>query len=100
MSPKIIMTKWDGEDVRSAVMSAFALMESLDHIGGIIYAVPSMIKAIVLAMPDEVDFDYIHEGMGRLHTAYLKYRPLPHDKEMRLVSYDGDMVIRIVSEPL
>lgn len=95
MAFEVIDFDWDGADVRTAILGAFDLMESRDHIPGILYATPKMVKSIVLAMPEEVEFDYIPEGIGRLRTVYLKYRNLPTDREMRLLSHDGDMVIRI-----
>jgi hypothetical protein len=54
-------------------------------------------KRIVLAMPDEVNFDYIPEGFGMLRTAYLKFKPMADDQEIRLVSHDGSVVVRIVN---
>jgi hypothetical protein len=87
---------WDGINVRAALLEGFRYMESLDHIVGVVQATPPMMKSIVLAMPDEVMFDYIPEGFARMRTAYLKYRFLPSDKEMQLVSHDGGVVVKIV----
>lgn len=95
MAFEVIDLEWDGTDVKSAILGALDRMESMDHIPGILYATPRMVKSIVLAMPEEVEFDYIPEGIGRLLTVYLKYRNLPTDQEMRLLSHDGDLVIRI-----
>jgi len=86
----------EGDDVRAAVLDGFKFMECLDHIVGIIYATPATIKEIVLAMPDEVSFDYIPEGVGRLRTAYLKFRPMPFEGEIRMVSHDGAVTLRIL----
>lgn len=100
MALEVVEMEWDGEDVKSAMSAAFERMEAEDRIPGVVYATPPMVKRIVLAMPDDVEFDYIPEGIGRLGTAYLKYRNLPTDAEMRVSSYDGDMVIRICASEL
>jgi len=97
MPMKVIEIEWDGQDARTVLFGAFKRMELMDHIAGIVYATPIMMKTIVMAMPDEVEFDYIPEGIGRLHTAYLKYRPLPTDREIRISSTDGELVFRITS---
>lgn len=89
--------QWDGQDIRSIILNGFEFVESLDHIVGIVYASPSIMKRIVLAMPDEVNFDYIPEGFGMLRTAYLKFKPMADDQEIRLVSHDGSVVVRIVN---
>jgi len=91
-------TYWDGEDVKAAILEGFRHMEGLDHIVGIIYSSPAVIRDIVLAMPEEVAFDYIPEGIGRLRTAYLKFRPLPKDGEIRMVSHDGSETLRILRQ--
>jgi hypothetical protein len=89
---------WDGSDTRAIILDGFLFMEGLDHIVGIIYASPSTMKSIVLAMPEEVSFDYIPEGLGMLRTAYLKFRPLPTEGEVRMVSQDDSTVLRILRQ--
>jgi hypothetical protein len=85
---------WDGVSIKSVVDTGFLKMETQDHIVGIIYADPSMVKRIILAIPDEVFFDYIPEGVGLLRTAYLKMRPMPYDSEIRFVSRDNSIILR------
>jgi hypothetical protein len=87
---------WDGADIRTAILDGFHFVESFDHIVGIVYASPHTMKDIVLAMPDEVVFDFIPEGIGMLRTAYLKFRPLPQSGEVRMVSQDETIVLRIL----
>ena len=87
---------WDGTDLKSAILEGFKIVECLDHIVGIIYASPATMKDIVLALPDEVVFDYIPEGLGRLRTAYLKFRPMPLEGEIRMVSQDDTTTLRIL----
>lgn len=87
---------WDGVDLKTAIIEGFQLMEGLDHIVGIIYATPSVMKNIVFAMPDDITFNYIPEGIGTLRTAYLKYRPMADEREIRLVSVDGSIIVRIL----
>jgi len=87
--------QWDGNDIGTAVLGGFNFMESLDHIVGIVYSCPHVMKDIVIALQDEVSFDYIPEGIGMLRTAYLKFRPLS-DSEIRLVSQDGSITVRIL----
>jgi len=96
MAPVARTITWDGRDVKAAVMGGFRLMEAEDHIVGIIYAHPKVMKQIVLTMPDEVSFDFIPEGIGMLRTAYLKFRPMPTDDEIRMVSQDGSTVVKIL----
>jgi len=87
---------WDGLEIKAVLCAGFERMESMDHIVGVIYAVPSMVKKIVLAMPTEVVFDYIPEGVGCFRTAYLKMRPMPYESEIRFVSRDGSIALRFI----
>lgn len=89
---------WGGDDVESAVLCGFNIMESLDLIVGKVVATPQMVGRIIYAMPDEIRFDYVPEGVGFLRTAYLKMRPMPYESEIRLYSRDGSTVLRMISE--
>lgn len=88
--------EWDIEDIAGAVLMGFDYMERKDHIVGTVYVCPSVAKKIVLAMPDEVHFDFIPEGIGMIRTAYLKFKPNIRTDEIRLVSQDESMEVRVV----
>lgn len=67
--------EFDKYHFSKAINFAFQYIEQQDDIVGTIYANPSLIKSIVLTFPDEVRFDYVHQGIGVFRTAYLKYLP-------------------------
>jgi len=58
-----------------AIECAFHYIEFQDDVVGLIYANPGLMKKFVLAFPNEVVFDYVHQGIGMFRTAYLKYLP-------------------------
>lgn len=58
-----------------AIECAFKYIELHDDVVGTIYANPDRIKQIVLSFPEEIKFDYVHQGIGTFRMAYLKYLP-------------------------
>jgi hypothetical protein len=63
--------EWKAEDVAGAIKVGFHYLEMRDEIVGFLYACPNTLKRIVLAMPEEIRFDYIPDGIGFIRTAYL-----------------------------
>lgn len=92
---KIYQIEWDNTDIKGAIQCGFSYMELRDEIVGTIYLTPSVAKRIVLALPDEVFFDYIPEGIGRCRTAYLKYRPNLRDVEVRFLNQHETIELRM-----
>ena len=89
------LMEWKADDIQGAVLMGFSYIEKHDHIVGIITANPPLVKKIVLEMEDEVEFDYIPEGIGMLRTAYLKYSPTNRENEIRFHSQDNSIKLRI-----
>ena len=67
--------EFDKTLIHKAIECAFHYIELCDDTVGTIYANPDVMKKIVLTFPDEVKFDYVHQGIGRFRTADLKYLP-------------------------
>ena len=88
--------EWDNSDLKGGVMMAFSYMEKRDEIVGAIYGSPQIMKEIVLAMPDEVHFDYIPEGFGILRTAYLKFKPVSRSNELRFINQEKTVELRLI----
>jgi len=95
-SDHVFQVEWDIADIAGAVLMGFDYMERMDQIVGIIYVSPSTAKEIVLAMPHEVHFDYIPEGIGIIRTAYLKFKPTVRNNELRFVNQDESIEVRVV----
>jgi hypothetical protein len=83
-------------DIAGAVLMGFEYMERMDQIVGVIYVSPSTAKKIVIAMPDEVHFDYIPEGIGMVRTAYLKFKPTVRGDELRFLNQDETVEVRVI----
>lgn len=81
--------------VKKAVEMGFRYIESMDHIVGSIYVTPAMAKKMTICMPDDIQFDYIPEGIGMLRTAYLKYMPSVKSNEIRFVNQGDDIELRL-----
>lgn len=92
---KSYQIEWDNSDIKGAIRSGFSYMEMKDEIVGTIFLTPSVAKRVVLALPEEVTFDYIPEGIGRYRTAYLKYRPNLRDTEIRFMNQHETIELRM-----
>jgi hypothetical protein len=82
--------EWDAQNLSGALQMGFNYIEAKDEIVGFVYANPTVLKRIVLAVPEEVSFDFIPDGIGMYRTAYLKRWSL-RDDEIRFVN-QGDTV--------
>jgi hypothetical protein len=87
--------EYPGSDLKRAVESGFSYVESQDEIVGTVYVTPDMAKRLILAMPDDIHFDYIPEGIGMLRTAYLKFLPSVKENEIRFVSQTKDIELKL-----
>lgn len=85
----------DGRDIKRAINVGFNYMESQDEIVGLVYANPKLVKDIILSMPEEVDFDYIPNGVGYLRTAYLKFSHV-REKILKLENVDRTQELKII----
>lgn len=74
--------EFDKNFIKKGIECAFQYIELLDDVVGTIYGTPQMIKKLVLAFPNEVEFDYVYQGIGRFKTAYLKYLPTTRENEL------------------
>lgn len=86
--------EWDRSDIPGAIAMGFNYVEAKDEIVGIIAARPEMLKEIVLAMPSEIKFDYIPDGIGILRTAYLK-RSFIRGNEIRFKNQQDTINLRL-----
>jgi len=86
--------EWDATDIPGAVFMGFNYIEVKDEIVGFVYANPAMLKKIVLSMPDDINFDYIPDGIGMLRTAYLKRASIRHN-EIRFVNQSDSIRLRV-----
>ena len=87
--------EWDSDDIAGAVLLGFDYMERRDEIVGSMYACPAVLKEIVLALPNEVEFAYIPEGFGMFRTAYLKFKPSVKENEIRFVNQEKTTELRL-----
>jgi len=94
MSKKTYILEYSSEDIKGALKIGFAYVETLDNIVGSIYTNPKIMKRIVVEIPNEVEFDYIPEGIGIFRTAYLKIMPV-RDNEIRFENQDKDLELRL-----
>lgn len=87
--------EWNGDDLKGAVILGFDYMERQDEIVGFVYCPPALMKEIILEMPDEVDFQYIPEGVGMLRTAYLKFKPSVRHNEIQFWNQEQTKEVRL-----
>lgn len=86
--------EWDALDIRGAISMGFNYIEAKDEIVGFVYANPSTLKDIVLSIPEEVNFDFIPDGIGMIRTAYLKRASLKNN-EIRFVNQSDSLRLRL-----
>ena len=89
------LMEWDRSELSKVISIGFDYFEKKDEIVGFICMNPHILKPLVLVSPDEFEFDYIPDGIGRVRTAYLKYRVM-NDNEVRFLNQDKSMLLRII----
>ena len=62
-------------DLKKAIDQSFTEIELQDEIVRYVYVNASTMKKLILEIPQEIEFDYIPNGVGYLRTAYLKFHP-------------------------
>jgi hypothetical protein len=67
----------------------------MDEMVGFVQACPQTVKRIVLALPEDVEFSYIPEGLGMIRTAYLQFRPTVRDDEIRFLNREETIELRL-----
>jgi hypothetical protein len=77
------------------VLCGFSYIELRDDIVGAVEVRPETGKSLVLAMPDEIKFDFIPEGVGMVRTAYLKFSPTLKDNEIRFTNVNKTLELRM-----
>ena len=87
--------EWDCDDLPGAVRMAFNYIESKDEIVGCLYLSPRLMKKITVELPEEVEFEYIPEGIGMIRTAYIKFKPSIGENEMRFLNQDKTLQLRV-----
>jgi len=87
--------EWDSSDIKGAIEMGFSYLEKMDRIVGGVYTDPMMAKKIVLSVPNEVEFDYIPEGIGIIRTAYFKMRPSLKSNEIRFEDKEKETQLKI-----
>jgi len=87
--------EWDSSDIRGAVRAGFNYVESKDEIVAFVLANPHILQKIVYAVPDDILFDYIPDGIGLIRTAYLKRKPLKDD-EIRFINQGSTLELRLI----
>lgn len=85
----------NGQDLKRAMYMGFNYMESQDEVVGFISANPQVVKKIILSVPDEVDFDYIPNGVGYFRTAYLKFSH-SRDNVLRFENVDRTVELKVI----
>jgi len=87
--------EWDRHNMAGALAMGFDYFEKKDEIVGFVCLNPHVLKPLVLASHDEIEFDYIPEGIGRVRTAYLKFRVM-NDSEIRFLNQGKTMMLRLI----
>jgi hypothetical protein len=90
------MTRIDceGHDIYQLVKRGFEYFEHKDMIVGFVVVHPRMLKRIVLDMPDDFEFDFIPEAVGRLGTANVSLKAIP-ENEIRFSDQNKHEQIRL-----
>lgn len=71
---EIYSEEWSKKDLKNAISFAFSYLEKLDFIVGFVCACPEVMKEIILAVPEDIEILRIPEGLGKIRTAYLKFK--------------------------
>jgi hypothetical protein len=87
--------EYDKSEISRAIMCAFNYVEQTDDIVGEIYANPILMKEIVKAFIDDVEFDYIPEGIGRFKGAYLKFIPSIKENVITFITYSKSFRLKM-----
>lgn len=82
-----------------AISESFTEIEMMDEIVRYIYVNASTMKRLILDMPNEINFDYIPNGVGYLRTAYLKFHPGLCDNVFKFATMNDTVVLRLELKP-
>jgi len=86
---------WDALDIKGAIEAGFSYIELKDEIVGFVYTRPPLMKKIIISMPEEVEFDFIPEGIGMIRTAYFKMLSSVRDNEIKFVNQQETILLKI-----
>ena len=93
--PKIINKSASLSNVYQAIFESFTEIEKMDEIVRYVYVNAPTMKSLILGMPNEINFDYIPNGVGYLRTAYLKFHPGLSDNVFKFATMDDNVVLRL-----
>lgn len=85
----------DITNLEGALNECFTEIEMQDEIVRYIYVNAATMKDLILKMPDDIDFDYIPNGVGYLRTAYLKFHPGLRDNFFKFTTENENIVLRL-----
>lgn len=86
---------WRRIDIVGAIRFIFDYFERQDEIVGFIHIHPKLLKALVFSIGDEIEFDFIPEGVGMIRTAYLKFAPNIDTHQMAAYNQEKSIGITI-----
>ena len=95
MVPHIINKSASIYDLRNAVCESFTEIEVLDEIVSYVYVSAATMKNLILRLPDEINFDYIPNGVGYLRTAYLKFHPGLRDNVFKFTTRGESIILKL-----
>ena len=92
---KHVSTTVSTKDISSAISDCFTEIELHDEIVRYIYVNAATMKNLILEIPNEIEFDYIPNGVGYLRTAYLKFHPGLRDNVYKFSSENERITLRL-----
>lgn len=95
---KSVSVSYSPGDYRQAIEKGFNEIESMDEIALHVYANAKTMKDIIIEAPDEVEFDYIPNGIGYIRTAYLKFHPGLRDGSLKITNDTASVVVRVSAD--
>jgi hypothetical protein len=87
--------EYDKSDLKGALQYGFEYLEKRDEIVGMVVTNPSLLKKIILTVPEDIEFAFIPEGVGMIRTAYLKLMPGVQSNEIRFTNVEKSISVRL-----
>lgn len=87
--------EFDKSDLKGALRYGFEYLEKRDEIVGMVVTNPSLLKKIILTVPEDIEFAFIPEGIGLIRTAYLKVMPGVKSNEIRFTNVEKTISVRL-----
>jgi hypothetical protein len=80
---------------KKAIDDSFTEIELQDEIVRYVYVNAATMKKLILELSDDINFDYIPNGVGYLRTAYLKFHPGLSDNVFKFTTKDDSIVPKL-----